>query len=55
MARVYLQLLYAGRRTWDKIPTNLKEEVKALLIADVSSGVITPERYTELTGEPYNG
>lgn len=53
MAKVYVKLLYAGRRTWSQVPDDLKREVKSLLKADVVGGIITPERYEEITGEPY--
>lgn len=53
MAQVYVNLLYAGKRTWNHVPDTLKREVKSILRADVARGVITPERYEEITGEPY--
>lgn len=53
MARVYVNLLYAGMRTWNQIPDTLKREIKSIFRADVACGVITPERYEEITGEPY--
>lgn len=53
MAKVYVTLLYADRRTWSQVPDGLKREVKTLMKADVVSGVISIERYEEITGEPY--
>ena len=53
MAQVYVELLYAGKRTWSQVPDSLKREVKSILKSDVARGYITPERYEEITGEPY--
>ena len=54
MVYVYVTLLYAGKRTWEQIPENLKENVKVVLKEEVSNGVITPERYKEITGDSYD-
>lgn len=54
MVYVYMTLLYAGKRTWEQIPENLKEDVKVALKEEVSKGDITPERYTEITGDSYD-
>lgn len=53
MAQVYVNLLYADKRTWSQVPENLKAEVKSILKTDVARGFITPERFEEITGEPY--
>ena len=53
MAQVYVNLLYAGKRTWGQIPNSLKEDVNTILKADVARGYITAEKYKEITGEPY--
>ena len=55
MAQVYVKLLYADRRTWEQVPDNLKEDVNNILKSDVAQGVITPERYEEITGGSYVG
>lgn len=34
MARVYFELIKAGKRTMQQVPTHLREEVQALLDAD---------------------
>ncbi len=53
MALVYKKLIYTGKRTWEEVPDGLKRDVKRLLKDDVANGVITPEKYQEITGEPY--
>lgn len=53
MAQIYVELLYAGKRIWSQVPDSLKREVKSILKNDVARGYITPERYEEITGEPY--
>ena len=53
MAKVWHKRILAGTQEYSKCPLKYKEEVKELLILDVDSGVITPERYEEITGEPY--
>ncbi|WP_275296683.1 CD1375 family protein [Brevibacillus choshinensis] len=37
MAAIYYNLIKAGRRTIDSVPTNLREEVQAMLDADSTS------------------
>ena len=49
MAQVYVELLYAEKRTWSQVPGSLKIEVKSILKSDVARGYITPERCEELT------
>ncbi len=54
MARIWANVLEAGRRTWaDCVKSGRAEAVKAVLREDVEAGVITAERYQEITGEPY--
>lgn len=53
MAQVYVNLIYAGKRTWSQVPDKLKDGVKSILKADVARGYITPERYKEITGKKY--
>ena len=53
MAQVYVELLYAGKRTWSQVPDRLKSKVKSILKNDVARGYITPERYEGIMGEPY--
>ena len=35
------------------MPTEVEAIVIELLKADVANGVLTPERYEEITGQPY--
>ena len=55
MARIYAELIVAGRKTFDEFPAQIKEDVKVVLQSYVAEGRITPERYEELVGEPYVG
>jgi hypothetical protein len=38
MAYVYYRLIKSGARTMNQVPAHLREEVQALLAADVSEG-----------------
>ena len=54
MARIWANRLEAGTKTWAEcVSAGRADAVKAVLRQDVEAGVITPERYTEITGEPY--
>ena len=54
MGEVYKTLVLNNLRDYKKIsPENLKQEVKTLLKADVVTGNITRERYTQIVGEEY--
>ena len=53
MERIWANRLEAGTKTWAQCPTSRKEKVDAILRADVIAGVITSERYTEITGNIY--
>ena len=55
MNRIWANRLIAGTKTWDEVPTNRKNAVKAILAEDVadSKNGMTAELYAEITGEVY--
>lgn len=53
MPKVYQVLVLNGKRTWDKVPDNLKQEVKDLLKQDVINGDISAEQFEKIVGEKY--
>jgi hypothetical protein len=53
MNRIWANRLEAGTKTWDECPASRKTAVDAILRQDVEDGKITQERYTEITGKPY--
>lgn len=53
MAKIWHKRILAGTQSYDDCPLKYKGEVKELLIQDVELGIITPEQYEEITGEPY--
>ena len=50
ISKIYWRTIKRGTRTFESIPDNLNEEVKALALQDVESGEITAEQYAELIG-----
>jgi hypothetical protein len=48
MTRIYADLVKAGRKTFAEVPENLKSGVREILKSE-----LTPEKYTEITGETY--
>ena len=54
MAKIWKNRLIAGTQVWADCPERYRATVKALLRADVESKKITTEKYTEITGEPFN-
>lgn len=48
MTRIYADLVKAGRKTFAEVPENLKSGVREILKSE-----LTPEQYTEITGETY--
>lgn len=42
-------------KTWNDVPASRKAGVKAVLAGRVSDGIITAEKYHEITGEAYTG
>lgn len=55
MAKIYYRSIYAGTKTIEDVPARWVEQVKALFRADVVSGLISADKYEEITGEPYDG
>ena len=55
MARIWANRLEDPESTWkwSDVPVYRQNAVKSVLQADVDSGRISPERYREITGEPY--
>ena len=53
MNNIWANRLIAGPKTWDEVPANRKDGVKAVLLERVEKGVITAEKYAEITGEVY--
>lgn len=48
MTRIYADLVKSGRKTFAEVPENLKSGVREILKSE-----LTPEQYTEITGETY--
>ena len=55
MAKIYAELIVAGRKTFAEVPLQIKEDVKLVLQGYVADGRITPQQYEDLVGEPYEG
>ena len=53
MNRIWANRLEAGTQQWADVPASRKNAVREILRGDVESGAITPERYSEITGEPW--
>jgi len=53
MAKIWRNRLIAGTQKFDDCPDKYKESVVALLREDVANGVITAERFKEITGRDY--
>ena len=53
MNRIWANRLEAGTQEWASVPASRKTAVDAILRADVEAGKLTAERYTEITGEPW--
>lgn len=53
MCRIWRNRIIAGDKTFAACPQRYKAGVLELLRQDVVDGVITAERFEELTGEPY--
>ena len=48
MAKIYAELIIAGRKTFTQVPEQIKEDVKNVLLDYVAEGRLTPEQYEEL-------
>ena len=55
MAKIYAELIIAGRKTFIQVPEQIKEDVKNVLLDYVVERTLTPEQYEELVGEAYVG
>jgi len=53
MAKIWRNRLIAGTQVFEDCPAKYRDAVVALLREDVQNGVITAERFTEITGIPY--
>ena len=53
MNRIWANRLEAGTQQWADVPASRKNAVREILRGDIESGAITPERYSEITGEPW--
>ena len=52
MNEIWANRLIAGTKAWGEVPDSRKDGVKAVLAERVESGIITPEKYEEITGAP---
>jgi hypothetical protein len=55
IAYSYWRSIKRGNRTFDSVPSNVKDDVRTLAREDVENGVITAEEYKEYIGENYEG
>ena len=53
MNEIWANRLVAGDKTWAECPSTRKSAVKSVLAGRVESGIITAEKYEEITGEVY--
>ncbi len=53
MARIWRNRIIASDKEFSHCPDRDKVQVLVLLRQDVVNGVITAERFEELTGQPY--
>jgi len=54
MNEIWANRLIAGTQTWERcVKAGRAETVKAVLKERVKNGVLTKEKYEELTGETY--
>ena len=53
MNAIWANRLIAGTKAWDEVPANRKDGVKAVLLDRVEKGLITADKYAEITGEVY--
>lgn len=50
MAKIYWRNIKNGTRTYDSVPEQLKEAVKALALDELEAGLITQEEYSQMIG-----
>ena len=53
IAHSYWRSIKRGTRTFESIPDNVKDDVRALAQADVANGAITAGEYAQYIGEDY--
>lgn len=53
IAHSYWRTVKRGKRTFESVPENLKNDVRTLARADVENEVITAEEYKSYIGEDY--
>lgn len=53
MNNIWANRLIAGTKVWNEVPESRKDGVKAVLLERVEKGLITSEKYAEITGEVY--
>lgn len=53
MAKIWRNRIIAGTQKFDDCPSRYKDTVLNLLRTDVVNGIITAERFKELTGLSY--
>lgn len=51
IAHSYWRSIKRGTRTFDSVPANVQDDVRALAQTDVDNGVITEEEYKQYIGE----
>ena len=51
---IWANRLIARIKVWAQVPQSRKPGVKAVLKERVEDGEITPQRYQEIVGEPYD-
>lgn len=55
MAKVYAELIVAGKKEYIDVPLQIKEDVNSVLQEYVVDGKITVEQYQLFVGDPYIG
>lgn len=53
IAHSYWRLIKKGRRTFESLTDEMKEQVRYLAKTDVANGVITEDEYEQYIGEAY--
>lgn len=53
MAKIWRNRIEAGDQLFENCPQRYQVQVLALMREDVKNGIITAERFEELTGQPY--
>ena len=54
IAHSYWRSIKRGTRTFESIPSNVKDDVRYLAKTDVENGEITEEEYKQYIGEDYS-